>query len=89
MLSCGRGSWGQLGLGGLKLEQKTLAGVPGIFDVTQISAGHFHSGAVDMNGEVTVWGSNKVHRCVTSLRVAILRDAACLLSWSVRVSALQ
>lgn len=55
----GANDHGQLGLGLVGPPRAAPALVPGLCQVTEVSAGHDHTCALQANGEVRCWGKNK------------------------------
>ncbi|WP_278277590.1 RCC1 domain-containing protein [Anaeromicrobium sediminis] len=62
LFSWGRNNWGQLGIGSFggssNTPIKVMSGVTGLFNPMAITAGGFHSLAIDPNYKVWTWGRN-------------------------------
>lgn len=58
---CGSGNKGQLGLlvNGEKLKETEFIDIPDLCDITAVSCGQYHTLALQLNGIVYGWGSNK------------------------------
>jgi alpha-tubulin suppressor-like RCC1 family protein len=63
VLSCGRNTWGELGLGEAVDEARTPTPVPGLSEIVQVSVGERTSAARDGKGRVFMWGDN-VHGAI-------------------------
>lgn len=63
VLTCGRNTWGELGLGAGVSMTRTPTVVPGLASIVQVSVGERTSAALDAQGRVFMWGEN-VHGAI-------------------------
>ncbi len=63
VLTCGRNSWGELGLGEGVEVTRTPTAVPGLSSIVEVSVGERTSAALDARGRVFMWGDN-VHGAI-------------------------